>query len=184
MPARLLAYAAISCASAMALVALQFAPPASADATLMDLVNDARLNPEKYPPNGNTAGATMTGCPNPLQESGALAGAAQTHNSYLSQQPNAWLRTYPNMHKNADGKLSGDAGGIIEMAGYRSGRWEIVAAGFPTAAAAVQFWMQNDETSQWGHRNIILNCGIREAGAAHLAGGPFGHYWTVDLGNS
>ena len=70
------------------------------------------------------------------------------------------------------------------MAGYRSGRWEIVTAGFPTAAAAVQFWMQNDAPSMWGHRNIILNCAIREAGSAHLAGGPFGHYWTVDLGNS
>ena len=84
----------------------------------------------------------------------------------------------------ADGQLPGDQGGIIGMAGYRSGGWEIVAAGFPTAAAAVQYWMQNDESSQWGHRNIILNCAIREAGPAHLAGGPYGHYWTVDLGNS
>ena len=168
----------------MAFVALPLAPRASADATLMALVNDARLHPEKYPPNGNTAGAKMTGCPNPLQDSGALAGAAQTHNNFLAQQPIAWLSIYPNMHKNADGKLSGDQGGIIEMAGYRSGRWEIVAAGFPTAAAAVQFWMQNDAPSMWGHRNIILNCAIREAGSAHLAGGPFGHYWTVDLGNS
>ena len=113
-----------------------------------------------------------------------MAGAAQTHISYLSQQPIAWVNTYPNMHRNADGKLSGDQGGIIENAGYRSGRWEIAATGFPTAAAVVQAWMQNDASSAWGHRNIILNCSIREAGAAHLAGGPGGHYWTVDLGNT
>ena len=81
MRTRLLAYKAISGAAAMAILAMPLAPAASADAALMALVNDARLHPEKYPPNGNAAGATMTGCPNPLRESGASAGAAQTHNS-------------------------------------------------------------------------------------------------------
>ena len=71
MHTKLLTYGVISgaavIATATALPALPLAPPASADATQMALVND-------------------TGCPNPLQESGALAGAAQTHNSYLSKQ--------------------------------------------------------------------------------------------------
>jgi len=59
---------------------------------------------------------------------------------------------------------------------------EIVADGFPTEAAAVQFWMQDDAPSNWDHRNLILNCDLMEAGAAHLTGGPWGHYWTVDMG--
>jgi uncharacterized protein YkwD len=87
------------------------------------------------------------------------------------------------MHRNIDGKLSWDPGGLIDLAGYHSGRWEIVATGFPTVAGAMQFWMQDDEAWNWSHRNTILNCEIREAGAAHFTGGPGGHYWTVDFGN-
>ena len=43
-----------------------------ADAVLLAAVNDARLHPEKYPPNGNTqvgdVKAKMTGCPKPFGE--------------------------------------------------------------------------------------------------------------------
>jgi uncharacterized protein YkwD len=48
----------------------------------------------------------------------------------------------------------------------------------------VQFWMQDDAPSNWGHRNLILDCGLTDAGAAHLAGGPLNHYWTVDMGTT
>jgi hypothetical protein len=163
-------------------------PPQSGDwdSGLLNAVYDARIHPEKYPPlDDNTAGASMTPgcCENPLQYSLALARTAATHNSYIASQPMDWLTSDLNAHRNIDGKLSTDPGGLIDQAGYHSGRWEIVAWGFPTAAEAVQSWMQHDAHSQWGHRNIILNCEIREAGAAHFTGGPAGHYWTVDFGN-
>jgi uncharacterized protein YkwD len=44
--------------------------------------------------------------------------------------------------------------------------------------------MQDDAPSNWGHRNLILDCGLTDAGAAHLAGGPLNHYWTVDMGTT
>jgi uncharacterized protein YkwD len=72
--------------------------------------------------------------------------------------------------------------GPIQASGYDRARGEIVGTGQTTAAEVVKFWMQNDEASKWGHRNNILNCGYTDAGAAHLAGGPLNHYWTVDLG--
>jgi uncharacterized protein YkwD len=68
------------------------------------------------------------------------------------------------------------------QSGYDRKRGEIVAFGQTTAAEAVKFWMQNDEIHKWGHRNIILDCDYTDAGAAHLVGGPWGHYWTVDVG--
>jgi hypothetical protein len=152
---------------------------------LLGLVNDARTHPEKYPPNGDAAGASMTACGNALQNSSALAGAAQTHNNYLTTQPTAVVNDDTNMHKNPppNGPLSWDDGGPIAKAGYNSYRAEIVAIGQGSAAAAMQFWMQNDAPWQWGHRNLILNCTIGQAGAAHLQGGPGGNYWTVDMGN-
>lgn len=151
------------------------------DSELIGLINDARVHPEKYPPHGNTAGATMAACPSPFRESSVLAGIASTHNGYLATQPIAVVNTFPNMHKNADGKLAWDAGEPMDTAGYHSFRAEIVATGFPTAADALRFWMQDDAPSQWGHRNLILNCTIQEAGGAHLAGDSGGHYWTVDM---
>ena len=68
------------------------------------------------------------------------------------------------------------------QSGYDKKRGEIVAWGQTTAADAVKAWMQDDEKSNWLHRNSILDCGFTDAGAAHFAGGTAGHYWTVDLG--
>ena len=72
--------------------------------------------------------------------------------------------------------------GPITQSGYDKKRGEIVAWGQTTAADAVKAWMQDDESSNWGHRNIILDCGYTDAGAAHFVGGPARHYWTVDVG--
>jgi hypothetical protein len=148
------------------------------DGALLAAVNDARLHPEKYPPNGNSAGAQMSACPKALGESGALDNAASTHNNFIATQP-----TDSNPHMNANGKLSFDDGGPIAQAGYNT-RGEIVAIGQSSEAEAVVFWMQNDATANppWGHRNNILKCSHTDAGAAHLSGGPGGNYWTVDLG--
>ena len=147
------------------------------DGSLLAAVNDARLHPEKYPPHGNTAGAKMEACPSAFAGSGSLDQAAATHNSFLaSSDKNV------NAHQNANGKLSWEDGGPIEAAGYNSARAEIVATGQGTANAAVVAWMQDDGDQAWGHRNIILDCNLADAGAAHLTGGPWGNYWTVDAG--
>jgi hypothetical protein len=151
-------------------------------AEMLGLINDARTHPEKYPPHGNTGGANMSVCSTPFMDSAALRGTARDHNTYLASQPIAWVNTFPNIHKGSDGRLAWDNGGPISNAGYNSRRAEIVATGFPTAADAIRFWMQDDAPSQWGHRNLILNCAVQEAGADHLQGGPGGHYWTVDMG--
>lgn len=165
-------------------------PPAttgnsSADPALLQAVNDARLHPEKYPPNGNSSGAKMTGCANALQNSAALTNAAVAHTNYIATLPGSGpdgVNEDNNMHKNPGGKLSWADGGPIAQAGYNSWRAEIVATGQGSEAGAVEFWMQNDANWGWGHRNAILRCETTDAGAAHLAGGPVGNYWTVDLG--
>ena len=149
---------------------------------LFDIVNDARLHPEKFPPHGNTQGAVLNACPSPFQDATALRDIARNHNAFLSTQPIAWVNTFPNMHTGPDGKKVWEAGEPMDAAGYRTFRGENVATGFGTAAEVVRFWMQDDEASAWGHRNQILNCTTREAGIGHLQGGPGGHYWTLDVG--
>jgi hypothetical protein len=149
------------------------------------LVNDARTHPESYPPRGDTAGAAMAACDGPFESSQALADTAAAHNDFLASQPVEWVMTRPHMHASTpDGmQMSTDAGAPIDQAGFHSLRAQIVAMGYPTAAAVVQAWMQDDGPLAWGHRNIILNCALSQAGAAYLQGGPGGHYWTVNMGN-
>ncbi|KAA0084267.1 CAP domain-containing protein [Mycolicibacterium sp. P9-64] len=165
------------------------APPvATSDAPseIEALVNDARTHPELYPPRGDTTGAAMAPCAGPFLSSQALADTAAEHNDFLASQPVEWVMTRPHMHASTpDGmQMSTDAGAPIDQAGFHSLRAQIVAMGYPTAAAVVQAWMQDDGGPlNWGHRNIILNCALSTAGAAHLQGGPGGHYWTVNLGN-
>jgi hypothetical protein len=161
------------------------------DAALLAAVNDARVHPEKYPPHAkdpntgqawDTSGAKTTGCGSGFADSGALDNTASTHNGFIATMDKTTVNQYPNMHKTASGGLETDQGGPITQAGYGS-TGEIVADGFTTEAAALQFWMQDDGgPNKWGHRNLILNCGLTDAGAAHFAGGPWGHYWTVDMG--
>ena len=69
---------------------------------------------------------------------------------------------------------------------------ENIAAGDSTAQAVVSHWMGSTM-----HRNNIWNCGLRDAGIGYYyqaddqpnvrlfngqIGGPFYHYWTLDLG--
>jgi hypothetical protein len=149
------------------------------------LVNDARIHPELYPPRGDPTGAAMAPCDGPFLSSQALADTAASHNDFLASQPVEWVMTRPHMHASTpDGmQMSTDAGAPIDQAGFHSLRAQIVAMGYPTATAVVQAWMQDDGPLAWGHRNIILNCALSQAGAAYLQGGPGGHYWTVNLGN-
>lgn len=159
-----------------------------ADAALLSAVNDARLHQEKYPPKGNTdvngVKAKMTSCPKPFGKSWALDTAATTHNKHVASVSKDVLAQDTNAHRNPPpgGPLSWDPLGPLQQSGYDRLTGEIVAFGQTTAAQAVQDWMQNDEGSNWGHRNNILNCSYTDAGAAHLAGGPWNNYWTVDMG--
>ena len=149
------------------------------------LVNDARTHPERYPPRGDPTGAAMAPCDGPFVSSPVLADTAASHNDFLAGQSVEWVMTRPHMHASTpDGmQMSTDVGAPIDQAGFHSLRAQIVAMGYPTAAAVVQAWMQDDGALAWGHRNIILNCALSQAGSAYLQGGPGGHYWTVNLGN-
>jgi Cysteine-rich secretory protein family len=149
---------------------------------LLVAVNDARLHPDKYPPHADTQGAAIAACATALAKSSALEQGALDHDKYLAGQPIDVVNTFPNMHKDPNGALAWDDGGHIAAAGYNSARAENVATGFPTAEAAIRFWMQDDAPSAWGHRNAILNCALVDAGAGHFAGGPGGNYWTLDMG--
>jgi hypothetical protein len=122
----------------------------------------------------------MTACGNPFQNSASLTSTAAAHNTSLATLTKEKAQSDP--HVTPDGKHQMDDGEPITQAGYITQRAEIVALRQPSEAAALQFWMQDDAAFGWGHRDAILNCGITEAGAAHLAGGPWGQYWTVDMG--
>jgi len=163
-----------------------FTAPAE-EKDLLHFINDARRNPGKYPPRGNAAGAAMTACPVGFKFSRSLWGIARDHSQYLATQPKAWVTSGDNMHRGPKGelpkgKLVWEAGEPMERAGYRTWKAENVAVGFSSAEAAVRFWMQDDAEHNWGHRNAILRCATREAGVGHHAGGPWGHYWTLDMG--
>jgi uncharacterized protein YkwD len=149
----------------------------------LKLINRARAHPELYPPHGNAAGAAMTGCSNSLTYSPALHGTAADHNAYLASRPKEWLEVDGNAHRGPDGKFVWEAGEPMDLAGYHSYRAEIVAWGQETTGDALQAWMQDDAGSNWGHRNLILNCSIQDAGPSSYSGGPWGHYYTVDMGN-
>jgi uncharacterized protein YkwD len=63
-------------------------------------------------------------------------------------------------HTGSDGSDPGDR---IGAARYSFQGWaENIAAGYPTAAAVVNTWMNSP-----GHRAHILNCGLKEIGVGH-----------------
>lgn len=162
------------------------------DAALLAAVNDARLNPGKYPPHTkdpntgqawDTSGASTKACTKAFADSGALDNTAATHNGFIATMDKDTLKQDHNVHRTASGGLAYDPGGPITQAGYAT-TGEIVATGQSSEAGALQFWMQDDGgANAWGHRNLILNCGLTDAGAAHFVGGPWGDYWTVDMGS-
>lgn len=156
--------------------------PALEISVLFDLINDARTHPGNYPPHGNPAGAITSACTTGFALSAELTEIARAHTVYLKGQPKDWVTTGDNMHRGPGGKLVWDPGEPMDQAGYRTWRAENVAVGFTTPEAAVRFWMQDDERFGWGHRNGILRCATLEAGVGHEQGGPWEHYWTLDMG--
>src|SRR5438270_8475802 len=91
---------------------------AAGDPALVSAINDARLHPEKYPPHGNTAGATMAGCPSGFTNSAALTGTATAHNNFLGSMPLNQANSDP--HVTPAGGHQWDNGGPIAQAGYNS----------------------------------------------------------------
>ncbi len=181
-----LVLAAASAADAASTAAAAVVPANSATSStnaLLTAINDARMHPEKYPPRGNTAGAKMGACTSPFRQSAALYKGANAHDKFLAGQPTSWVQSGLNAHRDPNGALAWESNGHIAAAGFNGARAEIVAWGQPTSAAAVRAWMQDDEHSNWGHRNIILDCSLSYAGASNYAGGPAGHYFTADMGN-
>jgi hypothetical protein len=158
---------------------------------LFRLINDARAHPQNYPPHGNAQRASMNSCANPFKGSSELRTTAYHHDAFLATHPEEWMygttgdipNDIPNTHTGPDGKPVWAAGEPMDQAGYHSARYEIVAWGQATPAEVIRAWMQDDEHSQWGHRNIILNCTIQWLGVNHRQGGPVRHYWTGDMGN-
>jgi uncharacterized protein YkwD len=99
----------------------------------------------------------------------ALDQAAQNHSTDMAAHDYVG-------HTGSDGS---DPGARMGAAGFRAGSWgEAVAAGQPTAATAVQAWMNSSE-----HRAIILNCGLHDGGAGYGVnnGTPYHTFWTLDL---
>ncbi|MFI0738858.1 CAP domain-containing protein [Streptomyces sp. NPDC021100] len=149
---------------------------------LLALINDARVHPEKYPPHGNSAGASMAGCTSPFRTSRALTLDARDHSDYLRDPADVdWIKTDGNAHQGRNGLPTTGDSGLMAQDGFVA-RAENVAFGFAMAEEVVQSWMQDDEARQWGHRNNILACEKLEAGVGHCQGGPWGHYWTLDMG--
>ncbi|MFI0741769.1 CAP domain-containing protein [Streptomyces sp. NPDC021100] len=148
---------------------------------LLGLVNDARVHPEKYPPQGDATGAVMDACRYRFQTSRALVLDARAHCEFLKDQPVDWVNADLNMHRGPDGKPTWDPGEPMDQDGYKSWRAENVAVGFATPEEVVRFWMQDDQTWAWKHRNAILRSLTVEAGVGHYQGGPGNHYWTLDM---
>ncbi|MEW2302313.1 CAP domain-containing protein [Streptomyces sp. NPDC006655] len=149
-----------------------------------DLINEARQHPEldKYRPLGNTQGALMAGCRYKFFSSHGLTDTASSHNDYLKDQDKAWVVADLNMHRGPSGKLVWEDGEPMYQRSFIVWRAENVAVGYETPEEAVRAWMQHDEEWGWGHRNAILRCETKRAGVSHYQGGPWGHYWTLDMG--
>ena len=99
----------------------------------------------------------------------ALGRAAQDHSTDMAAHDYVG-------HTGSDGS---DPSARMAAAGFHATSWgEAVAAGQPTSATAVQAWMNSSE-----HRAIILNCGLRDAGAGYGVnnGTPYHTFWTLDL---
>ncbi len=79
-------------------------------------------------------------------------------------------------HTSADGRTAPQR---MQTAGYTWSRCgENIAVGFPTAAAAMQFWMNSPP-----HRGNILDPGMREMGVGYVQQpGGYGYYWTINFG--
>jgi uncharacterized protein YkwD len=106
----------------------------------------------------------------PLQRAGELEKAAQAHSQDMAEG------NFMD-HTGTDGSTPAQR---MQAAKYQWYTWgENVAAGYASAQAAVDAWMNSS-----GHRANILNPNFKEVGiaVAYRAGTRFGYYWTQDFG--
>jgi subtilisin family serine protease len=124
----------------------------SDEAAVLQLVNTRRAD---------------AGCA-PLTANATLTSVARTHSGDMA------ARGFFS-HTNPDGL---DPFERMRAAGY-NGRamGENIAAGYTTAAAVMNAWMNSS-----GHRANILNCAFQEIGVGEATGGAYGTYWTQDFG--
>jgi len=109
-------------------------------------------------------------CDNPLRTDERLRTAARNHSADMAK--NDYFS-----HVSLDGRTFVDR---IARAGYPRGSAaaENIAAGYGSAKAVVQGWMDSP-----GHRRNIMSCGSKAVGVglAYRGGKP---YWTQDFGRS
>ena len=104
----------------------------------------------------------------PLRNDDRLTFAARSHSEDMAQQ------NYFS-HTSLDGRTVGDR---IKAEGYSGFTYgENIAAGFSTAEAVMNGWMNSP-----GHRANILNSNFCDIGVGYAPGGSFRHYWTQDFG--
>jgi uncharacterized protein YkwD len=134
----------------------EIACPSEVELEVVTLLNQERAN-ENLPP---------------LSIDMRLMDAARRHNNDMAT--NNFFS-----HTGSDGSSPFDR---IADAGYpASSAGENIAAGYRTAAAAVQAWMNSS-----GHRANILNSSYEHIGVAYVynSNASYGHYWTTDFGSS
>ncbi|MEO8482780.1 MAG: CAP domain-containing protein [Acidobacteriota bacterium] len=147
--------------------------PAPADPSAGAFEDDVLVRVNLRRGAGATCGGTAYPPVAPLSMNGNLRSAARAHS--LDMATNNYFS-----HTSLDGRSFLDR---MYAAGYTgSGPYaENIAAGYSSAAAAVDGWM-----SSTGHCTAIMNGSFRVAGVgyAYGAGSSYGFYWTLDFGGS
>jgi uncharacterized protein YkwD len=120
---------------------------------------------------GTSCGGTFHGPVHALTLSGTLNAAATAHAVDMA------TRGYFD-HTGLDGA---DAGTRMQRAGYPWSAWgENIAAGQPTASAAVDGWFASAGHCANFMSPHFTNVGF---GLAELPGSPYGTYWVAALGS-
>jgi uncharacterized protein YkwD len=107
------------------------------------------------------------GC-GPVKVNAKLAGAARLHSQDQAEHDNM-------SHTGSDGSSPWERS---ERAGYDNAIGENVAAGYRTAEAVMDGWMNSD-----GHRANILNCDARAIGVGLAYADNGTPYWTQMFGS-
>ncbi|GAA1236513.1 hypothetical protein GCM10009665_28310 [Kitasatospora nipponensis] len=125
-----------------------------------------------------------------------LLRAARTHSQDLADHPDLLNAPPPAdrpphpSHYGSDGSLGWDEplvsggpnvpGRITKFMGASGSEGENVAAGFPDADAAFDFWF-NETPPNDGHRRNILNCDFRSVGVGIVQAPDGRFYYTQDF---
>jgi len=151
--------------------------PDDGDSDDTDESDDPEPQPEPDDPHAALAAEVVdltnaereaAGCP-AVKANEELATAATGHSSDMAT--NDYFD-----HTSQDGRTFTDR---ASAAGYDDAMSENIAAGYPTAAAVVEGWMNSP-----GHRANILNCDARAVGLGVAEAGDGTLYWTQMFGRA